>query len=203
MRLIAIALLAISSPVSDVPVEVGRFDPSDFPEAVQLDRHMPHAEMVSRVEAIIAEGRCDIEGATDRRFNIVVPYALSLEPDGFANTVVVQENGCVPLETLVGQIVLAQLERGDFVPSHDEGDQWYVGEMAFAMNVQSAAASISEEDVDRMICRDAEAELGSRLREKRMCLTAAGWRQYEEDRRQLRRDISSAAKCGNDLCRSQ
>ena len=197
------ALFATGQPASDVPVEVGRFDPDAFPEAVRLDRRMPHGEMVRRVETILSEGQCSIDGAHEGRFNIVVPFALLMEPDGFTSTVVVSEQGCVPLETLVGQIVLAQLERGDFQPEHAEGERWYVSELAFALGVEDQAVTIAQTDPERMICRMAEPELGSRLRMRRMCRTAEGWRQYEADMEQLRRDISAAARCGNDRCRSE
>ena len=197
------ALFASGNPVSDVPVEVGRFDPAAFPEAVRLDRRMPNGEMVRRVETILSEGQCTIEGAREGRFNIVVPFALLMEPDGFTSTVVVSEMGCVPLETLVGQVVLAQLERGDFRPDHEEGERWYVSELAFALGVEDQAVTIAQEDPERMICRAAEPELGSRLRMRRMCRTAEQWRQYEADMAQMRRDISSAARCGNELCQSQ
>lgn len=203
MSILAIALFASSVVDSDIPVQVGRFDPSDFPEVVQLDRRMPHAEMTGRVETILSEGQCTIEGASERRFNIVVPYAMQMEPDGFTNVVVVSETGCEPLEILVGQVLLAQIERGDFRPQHAEGERWYVGELAFAMNAHDEAVAIAQEDADRVICRDEEPQLGSRLQMARICLTAAGWRQYDADREQLRRDISAAARCGNERCRSE
>lgn len=203
MSLVALALLAATPVASDIPVQVGRFDPSEFPEVVELDRRMPNAEMVRRVETILSEGQCTIEGAHDRRFNIVVPYALQMEPDGFTNVVVVQETGCAPLEVLAGQILLAQIERGDFQPQHEDGERWYVGELGFALNAQSEAVAMSQEDPDAVICRMEEPEVGSRLRMERICLTAAGWRQYDSDRAQLRRDIGAAAKCGNPRCMSE
>jgi hypothetical protein len=111
-------LQAAPAPAAEVEVNVGRFDPSEFPELIRLERRMPEAEMVRRVEAMLSDGRCTIEGAHDRRFNIVVPFAILMDADGTPDNVVVHEAGCVALETLVGQIVLAQLERGDFRPQH-------------------------------------------------------------------------------------
>lgn len=200
MSIVAALLLAFLQPAAGPPprvdVDVGTFEPEDFPEVIRLDRRLPHAEMIARVERMISEGRCTLAGASDRRFNIVVPFAILMEADGTPNSVVVHEAGCVALETLVGQIVLAQLERGDFVPSHQEGERWYVSELGFAMGVEDQAVAISREDPDRMICRQAEAELRSRVRMVRDCRTAAQWRAFAQDREQLRRDIQDGVSCG-------
>ena len=203
--LVALLLMLLQPPAGspprvDVDVDVGLFEPEDFPEVVRLERYMPHGEMVARVEQMIADGRCTLTGVTARRFNIVVPYALLLEPDGTPNSVVVRESGCAALETLVGQIILAQLERGDYVPSHEEGERWYVSEVAFALGVEEQAVSIAREDADRMICRAPRAELGSRLRMVRECRTAAQWVVFEQDRQQLRRDIQTTTRCDPSPC---
>ncbi|HEX8216958.1 MAG TPA: hypothetical protein VF577_05795 [Allosphingosinicella sp.] len=204
MSIFAALLLAIlpasPAPAVNIEVNVGRFDPADFPEVVRLDRRMPEAEMVTRVEAMLSDGRCTIAGAHDRRFNIVVPFAILMEADGTPDTVVVHEAGCVALETLVGQIVLAQLARGDFRPQHAQGDRWYVSELGFAMGVQSEAVALARDNVDRVICREEEQAIGSRVRIVRACKTAAEWVQYDSDREQLRRDIQNAARCGNRRC---
>ena len=204
MSMLAALLLALAQPAAatapDVDVDVGRFDPADFPELIRIERRMPENEMHRRVEAMIADGRCTLEGATERRFNIVVPFAILMQANGTPETVVVHEAGCEALEILVGQIVLAQLQRGDFRPQHQEGERWYVSELGFAMGVQSDAAAIASDDPDRTICREVQMELGSRLRPVRRCLTAAQWVQFEADREQLRRDIQNAARCGARSC---
>jgi hypothetical protein len=168
MSMLAALLFAVMqatpAPAADIDVDVGRFDPSEFPELIRLDRRMPEDEMVRRVEAMISDGRCTIEGATDRRFNIVVPFAILMDADGTPDSVVVHEAGCAALETLVGQIVLAQLERGDYRPQHREGQRWYVSELGFALGIQSEAVTVARDDPDRMICRAVQLALGSRLR---------------------------------------
>ena len=200
MSLLAALFLALvptaAAPPVNIDVNVGRFDPSEFPEAVRLDRRLPEAEMVTRVEAMLSDGRCTIAGAHDRRFNIVVPFAILMEADGTPDTVVVHEAGCVALEILVGQIVLAQLRRGDFRPQHEEGDRWYVSELGFAMGVQGEAVAMARENPDRMICREEQLRLGSRLRKARACRTASEWVQFETDREQFRRDMNNAAGVG-------
>lgn len=197
MSMLAAFLLAMlqpaPAPAVDVDVDVGRFDPADFPELIRLERRLPEAEMVRRVEAMLSDRRCTIEGAHDRRFNIVVPFAILMQADGTPDTVVVHEAGCESLEILVGQIVLAQLARGDFRPQHEAGERWYVSELGFAMGVQGEAVAMARETPDRMICREAQVQLNSRIRMARACRTAAEWVLFENDREQLRRDIGNAA----------
>jgi len=89
--------------------------------------------------------------------------------------------------------VLAQLGRGDFRPQHEEGERWYVSELGFAMGVQSEAVTLARDNPDRMICREAQVQLNSRVRMARACRTAAEWVLFEADREQLRRDIGNAA----------
>jgi hypothetical protein len=189
-------LQAAPAPVPDIEVNVGRFEPSEFPELIRLERRMPEAEMVTRVEAMLSDGRCTIEGAHDRRFNIVVPFAILMDADGTPDTVVVHEAGCTALETLVGQIVIAQLARGDFRPQHREGERWYVSEMGFALGVQSEVVAMARENPDRVICRAEQLALGSRLRPVRACRTAVEWLAFESDREQFRRDMGNAAGIG-------
>jgi hypothetical protein len=178
----------------EIDVDVGRFDPADFPEIIRLERRMPDADMARRVEGMLADGRCQIAGATQTRFNIVVPFAILMQPDGTPETVVVHEAGCESLEVLVGQIVVAQIRRGDFRPQHREGERWYVSEIGFALGVQSEAVAIARDNPDRVICRAPQMVLGTRTRAVRTCRTAAEWLAFENDREQLRRDIGNSAK---------
>ncbi|HEY0013509.1 MAG TPA: hypothetical protein VGB79_11750 [Allosphingosinicella sp.] len=184
---------ARAAPAADIEVDVGRFDPADFPELIRLERRMPEDEMARRVQAMLSDGRCRIAGNHDRRFNIVVPFAILMEADGTPETVVVHEAGCEALEVLVGQIVLAQLRRGDFRPQHQTGERWYVSELGFALGVQGEAVAIARDDPDRVICREVQLELGSRLRPVRTCRTATDWVLFEADREQMRRDFGNAA----------
>ena len=69
----ALILLAAQAPV---PVEVGRFDPAGFPHAKMVERRMPEAELVRRVDTIMAGKGCMLPGQTRDSYDIVVPYAV-------------------------------------------------------------------------------------------------------------------------------
>ena len=192
----------IMSTSPNVSVEVGRFDADSFPDLIKMERRLPHGEMTRRVHEMLADGKCRIEGQSDRRFDITVPYAVLMDEEGEVQRVVVKEVGCVPLESLVGQIVLAQSDRGDFQVKHEAGERWYASDVYFTQGEPVRAAMV--EDKDKVICKkEDQPMLGTRLKFRRTCKTAAQWQAYENDREQLRRDISNDAACaGASSCTS-
>ncbi|HEX8642740.1 MAG TPA: hypothetical protein VF702_02370 [Allosphingosinicella sp.] len=127
------ALLAAApvAPTVTPQVDVGRFDPANFPAAELRERRMPHHTMVSRVENILRERRCRIEGQNHRRFDIRVPYVVKLEPDGTPTRFVVADIGCQPLESFVGQVILELARVGDFEPTGRSEAAWYANELRF------------------------------------------------------------------------
>ena len=193
---ISLAALALSASTSfSVPVEVGRFDPANFPDLIKLERQLPHGEMTRRVEKILEERRCELSGQSHRRFDITVPYAVLMNTAGKPQRIVVAEVGCAPIETLVGQIIIAQSDRGDFRIQHNAGDRWYSSDVYFSMGEPVAAGKLG--DKDKVICKkDEQPMLGTRLKFNKTCKTAAQWQAYENDREQLRRDLRNAGACG-------
>ena len=128
---IASALLA-SSTVSP-QVDIGRFNPEAFPEAELRERRMPVHTMLSRVEEILRERRCQLEGQNYRRFDIRVPYVVMLQPDGTPTRFVVSDIGCAPLESFVGQVILELARAGDFAPTGAREPTWYTSELRFTV----------------------------------------------------------------------
>lgn len=132
---IASALLAAAQPAPTVSpaVDVGRFDPSDFPAAAMRERRMPHHTMLSRVEGILRDRRCQLSGQNHRRFDIRVPYVVKLEPDGTPTRFVVADIGCQPLESFVGRVILELARVGDFEPTGVGEAKWYASELRFTL----------------------------------------------------------------------
>lgn len=125
--IVALLLLGSGGPVQ---VDVGRADWDKMP-ALDVERRLPTAAMVGQVEKILTDGGCALEGQTARRFDITVPYAVLVEPDGGAKRVVVGETGCAPLESYVGLVVLTMAEAGDFRSSGSAKARWYASELNF------------------------------------------------------------------------
>ncbi len=186
--ILAIALAA--STTGAVQVDVGKWNPADFPGLIKMERRMPHGEMTRRVEKLFDKGSCRIAGQTKRRFDITVPYAVLMEGGGALKKVVVGEVGCPSLETLVGQVVVAQAGRGDFKPEHASGARWYTSELTFSKTEQQ----FSDADKDKVICKADQPLLGTRLKVVRTCKTAADWQAFENDREQLRRDLGNMGR---------
>lgn len=123
----AILLGAASGPIQ---VDVGRANWDTMPQ-LKVDRRLPTPAMVGDVEEMLRDGKCSMHGQTSRKFDITVPYAVLVEPDGGARRVVVGETGCAPLESYVGLVVLTLAEHGDFRSSGEAKARWYASELNF------------------------------------------------------------------------
>jgi hypothetical protein len=181
-----VASLLLLASAASVPIDVGRFDPADFPNAQKVERRMPHSYMNERIEKVLARGECQLPGQTAQRFDIDIPYAVLMGPTGAAQRVVVKDVGCPAIETWVGQIAIELAKAGDFKPS-SKGERWYVSEAYFTRLPERETRELA--DLDKVVCRAAKPKLGSRIAKERMCLTVAQWKIYDSDREQLRRDL--------------
>jgi hypothetical protein len=125
------ALVAVSAPAAGQTVEVGRANWSKLPKLEIGDRMFNYEPLVTEVERMLREKQCDLPGQSARRFDITVPYAVLIEPNGQISRVLVSEMDCKPLETLVGEtaIVLAQSARP--TPSGAQKARWYASEVNF------------------------------------------------------------------------
>ena len=184
------ALLLLAAPTTYAPLFVGRFDPADFPNAQKIERRMPHADLNNRVEKILGDRRCSLDGQTKTRFDIVVPYAVLMDPAGKPEKVVVKDLGCEPIERLVGEIGSELANAGDFKVAHNSGRRWYVSEAYFTRISEEDARA--QEDDDKVICKKDKPKINSRIATVKTCRTVAEWRLYEKDRDQFKRDFMGA-----------
>src|SRR5215207_8891408 len=96
------AAMLLSTVVGPIQVDVGRANWTALPPLKAVERVLPSPEMVDRVETILESRACAIPGQSAKKFDITIPYAVLVEPDGSARRVVVAETGCAELETYVG-----------------------------------------------------------------------------------------------------
>jgi hypothetical protein len=127
--MLASSLLAASAP-SEIRVDVGRVNVAALPK-VETERALPTADMVDKVEEILATEKCRLRGQSKERFDIDVPYAVLVQPDGGAGRVVVSEIGCPELETFVGLVVLELARAGDFAALGQSKARWFGGSLNF------------------------------------------------------------------------
>ena len=125
------ALLMAGAPAAGLKVDVGRVNLSTLPELARSRRALPTADMIGRVEDMLRSGECRIPGQRSSRFNIDVPYAVLVQPDGSASRVVVGELGCEELESYVGLIILELARLGDFAETGETKAKWYGAKLNF------------------------------------------------------------------------
>ncbi|HEX8216908.1 MAG TPA: hypothetical protein VF577_05540 [Allosphingosinicella sp.] len=132
---IALILLATTPPAPAVTpaVDVGRFDETTFPAATLRNRRMPYDTMLTRIETILRERQCRLEGQSHRNYDIRVPYVVMLEPDGTPTRFVVADIGCQPIESWVGRILLELARNGDFRPTGASEAGWYGNQLRFSV----------------------------------------------------------------------
>jgi hypothetical protein len=185
-------LLASSTP--QIQVDAGRFNPANFPQAIKIERRMPHAAMTARVEKVLATRECSIPGQTKTAFDITVPFAMMMDGSGQTSRIVVAEINCPKIERLVGQIASQLVTGRNLRPSHEGGERWYISEVNFTRGSQDAPTS--GQDMDKVVCKQAEPKIGSRVAMSRICKSLAEWRAFEADRDRMRRDLQDTGKHG-------
>jgi hypothetical protein len=126
------ALMAGATPAA-IQVDVGHANWASMPRIERVDRQLPTPPMIDRVQALLGS-KCRLPGQRRSRFNITIPYAVLVNPDGSASHVVVGETGCADLESYVGLIVLELARNGDFRPSGGPAPRWMSSEINFNLD---------------------------------------------------------------------
>ena len=133
-RFLAVAALAVlASPAAAQTVDVGRANWSAMPSLNVTDADLPMDVLVTAVEDILKTKQCKLEGQSYQQFDITVPYAVLLEPDGTTSRVVVGEVNCAPIETLVGRIALERSNLGHYQPTGLSRARWHADKISFVL----------------------------------------------------------------------
>ena len=119
-----------------IQVDVGRADWDKLPPLKAVHRPLPTPDMVGRVQEMLASGQCILPRQRAERFDITIPYAVQVDPDGRARRAVVAEAGCPVLETYVGRLILAMADRGDFKPTGDAKTRWFASALNFNLKTR-------------------------------------------------------------------
>ena len=130
----AIAAMLLAGAVPEEPrIDVGKIDLAELPAVEAKGGNLPTAAMVKEVEQILADGKCKLSGQTRNRFDIEVPYAVLLQPDGSANRVVVSDIGCPDIESLTGVVVLELARQREFGTSGQATAKWFGSTLNYNM----------------------------------------------------------------------
>ena len=129
--LFAAALIA-SSPAIPDQIEVASNASWDaYPRLRTEAITVPSGDMVRRVQLMLQQNECEIDGQSPRRFSIDVNYAVMLDPQGNASRIIVQDIGCRPLELYVGRIAADIMRSGYVRVTPPAQPSWYGNRINF------------------------------------------------------------------------
>jgi hypothetical protein len=128
------AAQAAQAPAVDIQVDVGRANWARMTPLPAVNRPMNMEVMAATLQTILRERQCQIAGATPRSFNVDVPYAVQLQPDGRVSRILVGDIGCRPLETYVGSLVTELAREGVYRASGNTQARWYGSSFNFNLS---------------------------------------------------------------------
>jgi hypothetical protein len=132
---LAIAAFGLAAPAGAQTVMSAHGDWSAIPPA--KTRHS-YAEYVNSnrltlwMEQALRDGTCKVPGMSPKKFDVDVPYAVLVEPDGSVSQIMIPEMGCPALNTIVGSTVVELGKHGMFKPTGLAQAAWFRDRIAFA-----------------------------------------------------------------------
>jgi hypothetical protein len=127
-----LAMAALAAPASGQTVQTGRGEFAKFPQLRKKNIPMDYNLLIAWTSSILAKGECRIRGQRPEKFDIDVPYAALVEPDGTVKRIIIAEMGCPPLETMVGSTIVEMVKRGDVKPTGQAQALWFGDRISFA-----------------------------------------------------------------------
>jgi hypothetical protein len=128
--MLAALLIGISVPAAAQTVETGRANWTKLPKLETGNRMLDYAPLAAEVERMLKEKQCTLPGQSARRFDITIPYAVLVEPNGQISRVLVSDMQCKPLEALVGEAAIAIAQGVQPGPGAQKA-LWYASEVNF------------------------------------------------------------------------
>ena len=114
-----------------VDVGVAKWD--TMPRLRERTDSLDYSRYVGAVETMLKEQTCKLPGQSWKRFDITVPYAVLVEPDGRVERVLVSDMDCPSLETIVGMAAIERLNGKDFRLAGGDKARWHAAEMSFSL----------------------------------------------------------------------
>jgi hypothetical protein len=136
MRAIAAAALILASAPAlgqEAQVQVGTAKWDKLPSLKTRPGNIPYERLANGLEEILKSGQCAMPGQTARFFDVTVPFAVLVEPNGKASRILVADMKCRPLEEMIGSLTQRRAERGDFVATGQSKPRWYASKVSIAV----------------------------------------------------------------------
>jgi hypothetical protein len=133
LSILAASMLMMTSVPAHAPtVETGVTDWAKLPKVKKKARALELSPLIDFAQKVLESGECKVPGMRPDRFDLDIPYAVLVEPDGAVKRIVIGETGCPGLNTLIGSTVYNWVQQGDFRPTGESEALWYGGRVAFA-----------------------------------------------------------------------
>ena len=114
-------------------IELGSAPWEKLPELRARNSYLPYSLLVAEVHDILRKGECELPGQRPKDFDITVPYAILVEPDGTGRRVLVSPTDCEPIDVLAGAAAMARVSRGDILPTGGAEARWYKDSINFTL----------------------------------------------------------------------
>lgn len=133
--LLFLAACAAAAPAAAQTVQTGTADWNALPQARMRHSYAQYIDqnhVTLWTEQVLKSGQCNVKGMRPDRFDIDVPYAVLVQPDGTVTRILIPDMGCAGLNTIVGSTVMDIVKAGAFKPTGEKQAYWYGDRLAFA-----------------------------------------------------------------------
>ena len=133
--LLFLAAFAFAAPASAQTVEVAHGDWNNLVQARMKHSYAQYVDQNRAVlwtEQVLRSGECKVKGMRPDKFDIDVPYAVLVAPDGKVERVLIPDMGCAGLNTVVGSTIMDVVKAGAFKPTGEKQPIWVGDRLAFA-----------------------------------------------------------------------
>src|SRR3954463_16233540 len=132
---LALAAFGLSAPAPAQKVVSAHGDWSAIPQAATRHSYAEYVDanrLTLWMEQALRDGTCKVRGMTPTKFDVDVPYAVLVEPDGSVSQIMIPEMGCPALNTIVGSTVVERGKHGLLKPPGFAQAPWSRDPTAFA-----------------------------------------------------------------------
>lgn len=90
------------------------------------------SSVMSRLYQIRREHKCSLPGSRKRQVDLSISFAAQYSPDGRLRRLLLPQLNCPEAEGWLGGTLLKSLRGGDYVPTGENLNGWYRGELSFS-----------------------------------------------------------------------
>jgi hypothetical protein len=116
--------LKLKQPAQPEMMQLGRADWEKLPKLTAKGK-VPYLQLVRQTRDLLRKGECSLPGQSPKKFDIAVNYGVKFDAGGKLSRVLVEDSRCSTLNAMIGLVVLARAERGDFNAAASSSTGWF------------------------------------------------------------------------------